>query len=317
MDTENPDVETVIDGEQPDDSGLTIDDLAKFDEQDAEGQDDDGTPEEGADGTDEPDGEGSQDDSPDDAWKTRKVTVQIDGKPTEITLDEAVNGYIRQADYTRKTQELSHQQSQVQEQQHRLQTDIAQRYNQLQTLSTALYQELVGDQQALNALTDNPTEYLKRQTEMNRKVQLLNQVQAQQEQVRQAAASEQAQALARQAQESDQKLASLIPGWNDPPKRQAIQREVGEYLRSIGYSSDDLNALTDHRAFLVARDAALWRKSQKLAQAKAKGAPAKAVKPGTSGKSDNSAVVRARERFKAHSDSIDALAALGAAAGSI
>jgi hypothetical protein len=37
------------------------------------------------------------------------VTVRVDGQDIEVPLDEALNGYMRQADYTRKTQEVANQ----------------------------------------------------------------------------------------------------------------------------------------------------------------------------------------------------------------
>lgn len=43
----------------------------------------------------------------DDDTAGRYVTVKIDGVDTEVTLGEALKGYQRQADYTRKTQDLA------------------------------------------------------------------------------------------------------------------------------------------------------------------------------------------------------------------
>ena len=39
--------------------------------------------------------------------ETKPITVEIDGK--EVTIEELKNGYLRQADYTRKTQQLANQ----------------------------------------------------------------------------------------------------------------------------------------------------------------------------------------------------------------
>jgi hypothetical protein len=43
----------------------------------------------------------------------KPITVEIDGE--EVTLDELRNGYLRQSDYTRKTQELSRQRGEAKE----------------------------------------------------------------------------------------------------------------------------------------------------------------------------------------------------------
>lgn len=45
--------------------------------------------------------------------ESKPITVEIDGK--EVTIDELKNGYLRQSDYTKKTQQLSHQRKEVEE----------------------------------------------------------------------------------------------------------------------------------------------------------------------------------------------------------
>lgn len=45
--------------------------------------------------------------------ETKPITVEIDGK--EVTIDELKNGYLRQSDYTKKTQELSRQRDETKE----------------------------------------------------------------------------------------------------------------------------------------------------------------------------------------------------------
>jgi predicted metal-dependent hydrolase len=47
-------------------------------------------------------------------YADKAIKVQVDGQELTIPLQEAIAGYQRQADYTRKTQELSEQRKQVQ-----------------------------------------------------------------------------------------------------------------------------------------------------------------------------------------------------------
>ncbi len=49
-----------------------------------------------------------------DEFADHYVTVKIDGEDVRVPLSEAVAGYSRQADYTRKTQELAEQRQQLQ-----------------------------------------------------------------------------------------------------------------------------------------------------------------------------------------------------------
>jgi hypothetical protein len=49
-----------------------------------------------------------------DEYADKPVRLTVDGEEIEVPLSEALNGYQRQADYTRKTQELAEQRRQVQ-----------------------------------------------------------------------------------------------------------------------------------------------------------------------------------------------------------
>jgi len=49
-----------------------------------------------------------------DEYADKPVKLTVDGEEIEVPLSEALNGYQRQADYTRKTQELAEQRRQVQ-----------------------------------------------------------------------------------------------------------------------------------------------------------------------------------------------------------
>lgn len=51
---------------------------------------------------------------PVDEYSSHRVSVKVDGEELHIPLSEALAGYQRQADYTRKTQELSQQREQFQ-----------------------------------------------------------------------------------------------------------------------------------------------------------------------------------------------------------
>ena len=48
------------------------------------------------------------------AFDGKYVKVKVDGEELDVPFNEAIQGYQRQADYTRKTQELSQQREQLQ-----------------------------------------------------------------------------------------------------------------------------------------------------------------------------------------------------------
>lgn len=62
----------------------------------------------------EPSSSGEEDYFSWDEYADRKVKLPVAGEEIEVPLREALSGYQRQADYTRKTQELSQERSQLQ-----------------------------------------------------------------------------------------------------------------------------------------------------------------------------------------------------------
>ena len=97
--------------------------------------------------------------------------------------------------------------------------------------------------------------------------------------------------------------------------------EIAEYLMTQGYKQDDLENLTDHRALLIARDAAKWQQHQKsLSAAKAKQTPkepAKTLKPGAAHQNQQNTTAYQdalkRARKSGHED--DVMAVLAARRG--
>lgn len=203
----------------------------------------------------------------------------------EVTADEAFKGYMRQQDYTRKTQEAAEQSRKADELHQYVQQEYGSRINQLDALAGTLYRELVGDQQKLASLIESdPQEYLRQQAAMNQKAAMLQQAQQAQAQFQALQANQAEQHRSEQLARSEAQLLEALPAWRDAGKRTAEQKEIAQFLLSNGYTPNDLNGLSDHRAVLLARDAMLWQKSQQVRQKQvnAPATPPKTVKPGTS-----------------------------------
>ena len=69
-------------------------------------------------------------------------TVKVDGSEMEVTLDELLRGYQREADYTRKTSELSLEKSKYNDLLQQSQSEINQKLSKLTELTSAAQQEL-------------------------------------------------------------------------------------------------------------------------------------------------------------------------------
>lgn len=111
-----------------------------------------------------------------DAWLANKRKITVSGEELEITADEAFKGYMRDADYRQKTERAAELTRAAESERSEIRQERETRVNQLDTLASALYQELVGDQSRLpDLLETDPVAYLRVKQDMERKSQLLQQ----------------------------------------------------------------------------------------------------------------------------------------------
>jgi hypothetical protein len=86
--------------------------------------------------------------------------------------------------------------------------------------------------------------------------------------------------------EQRSKLIQAIPELSDPAKAKSLVAEQTDYLKSIGFNTQEIGSVLDHRMAVVIRDAAAHRKSQaaaKTATAKKIADAPKLARPGGGG----------------------------------
>lgn len=204
----------------------------------------------------------------DEPERTIKV-LNAEGKEEELPESEVARGYMRQADYTRKTQELQqHRQGILQEQQQFTQVRDA-TLSELEVLSQRLVSELTNQGKNGNLeqlrMTD-PAEYAARVADVERQRGLLREA-LQKSNAMRAMAVQQAQQVAQRqlqaaTQEGTRRLVMAVPELADAAKLRGFKRDLHQFLRAHGYQDQELSGLTDHRSLLIAREAMLYRKSQ-------------------------------------------------------
>ena len=199
-------------------------------------------------------------------------TVKINGEDHEVTEDELIKGYSRQADYTKKTQELSQYRSQLDQAAQFYQTEVAATQEARQQYINSLAQ---GVQLSLSSLqefenidwerlkTEDKEEYLTKRDdfrEAQSSVQKLKQTHAQEAEKQNA---EQQHQFQNWAQTEHQKLVSILPDWGDPVKQKAIAGELREFAFTKGFAEEELAQLFDHRSILILMQAKAWEDDQK------------------------------------------------------
>lgn len=192
---------------------------------------------------------------------------------------------MKDADYRRKTAETAEAKREVLAERERITAERSHYANHLDTVLHSLQTQLIGDQQALAQLArTDPAEWVIQNADFQQRYADYQKAVQERHTLANRMSAEQEREVAEWRKTERDKLHEKLPEWRDPGKAQAEQKLVAEYLMEQGYSQDDLKELFDHRALIVAREAALWRQHQaavKSAKAKqTKPEPAKAIKPG-------------------------------------
>ncbi|MCE2646118.1 MAG: hypothetical protein LW835_13085 [Burkholderiaceae bacterium] len=291
---------------------LSIDDIAgdAFEDDEAGEEDSDEIE------ADEADIEDEEDETDDKPTAKRKLKVGDE----DLDEEEVVSGYLRQRDYTRKTEEVAAQRREVEAVRQQIAAEREHRANSLDVLIGELHQELLGvDPAQLNQLLDtDPKAYLRAKEHLQAKQSRIQQAIQQRFALHEQAKQEQARELAEYAREQEKLLPDKIPQWRDAKRRESDSREIAQTLRAAGYTDAEINELYDARAVVIARKAALYDKLQATRGQKAPQKPQSApLRPGASVPTNQKAVVqkRAVERLRSNPNSLDALAGLVSASG--
>lgn len=276
----------------------SLSDLASFlgDTPDAESPDEDMEHDESDDSTaegdtedEESDGqEESEDDESDDEEaedtpapeRKLKVTVKgDDGTDQEIEVDEAevVKGYQRQADYTRKTQELAQREHQAVEILKAKHDEFAQDYLSKAEASRAAIVQLAGlkseEEMALLAQSD-PAAWVAENQRRQSIAAVVGHLDQQIMAERQAIEQRQAEAIQQARTEMFQKSWAELQ--KDGIDREKLAKAYSDVSKAYGFSGDELAQVLDHRQVRVMLDALAYRqlKEQKaVVQKKVDAAP--------------------------------------------
>ncbi len=253
----------------------------------------------------------------------RIPTKDENGKDVEVDLpvDEVRSGYMRHADYTRKTQALAKERAAIPQQlaeSKRVVTETQTQFTQaLQNLQQFVVHAAAPELQNVNwnALSqENPTEYVRLKQRAEQVNATLGQIQNHQRRIAAQAEQQQKQAAHEAAIAARETLNREIPGgWNDDLYVKITKGAVNHY----GYTPEEFGTFTDARTILMANDALKYRdlmSGKTIAQQKVEKAPL-AVRPGaaaTGAEKRQTQVDKAREAVRKSGSVDDALSLLQA-----
>lgn len=233
--------------------------------------------------------EATQDDKPaDDAAEPEKFTIEVDGKPMELTkteLAEHVKNGMRQSDYTKKTMELADQRKAVEAQQAEARAKREDYATKLDAFTSQTNYELnaLRGQLTDELLQSDPVAYLQIQRTADMRQAQLQQAQREMQQITEQRNAEKAEADRLNAQDQQEKLLAKVPEWKDPAKAKAEFTQLKDYLAKEGFTEDGDN-LPSHLQIALARKAMLYdalMARAKDTQATLSKAPPKVARTGT------------------------------------
>jgi len=210
----------------------------------------------------EPEGEEAEEESkePDEEDEGALYAVTVNGEEREVSLDELLNGYSRQSDYTRKTQELSQERKQMESLGQRYNSEVAQIQSERQQYMMNLQQIIesaTGDLQQFSTVDwaslkeSDPIEYVTKKEEFRESQEKIQAIQYQHEAARQRHVSEEETLKKTVVREEHKKLVESMPEWGDPEAQKKLASDIKSYGIEQGFSGEELASLVDHRSVIV------------------------------------------------------------------
>lgn len=189
----------------------------------------------------------TQDDQADKESTDAFLELEINGEKVTVSKDEAKNGYLRQQDYTQKTQALAAEKQATQ--QHIMKQfaevqQMSQEIGQLTNIDAALKEYANVDWQTLR--NDDPTAYAVHQAEFNnlriQRGEVVTGIGAKQAQFAQV----QAEQFATQSAEAKAHMETIVPGFG----KEHIAQMKEQGLKA-GFKPEELAQLSDKRMMEV------------------------------------------------------------------
>jgi len=219
-----------------------------------------------------------------------RYKVKASGEEIEVTLDDLIKGYQREADYTKKTQTLAEQRKQVEAERQVIEQAKSQRdqyQERLGMIESAL--KTYAPQENLEALKEtDPIGYAVKVAEQTQREKQLQAVQMERARIAQQQQAEQSQNLNSHLAVEAQKLAEAIPEYADEQKSVQVKKDIRDYARKIGWSDEELASVYDSRAVLTLYRAMQYEKlmGNKAGVTKKVNEAPKMLKPGVSRQTD-------------------------------
>ena len=234
----------------------------------------------------------------------RTYTVKIDGKDTEVTEDELLSGYSRQADYTRKSQVLAEQRKKMDEELAATQQERQQYQSQLEQFKIQADSKLEEFKSVdwTKLKEEDPMEYALKRDQYRELQENKRLVAEEQQNLAQKQQAEMQTKWNEELARQQEVMAQRLPEWNDPEKGPKLKQNIKSFALKKGFTEQEVDSLIDARSVDVLHKAMMYETllEAKISQKKAKVVP-KVQKPGapsTKSEVNSEKVKQTRARLK-------------------
>ena len=234
----------------------------------------------------------------------RTYTVKIDGKDTEVTEDELLSGYSRQADYTRKSQVLAEQRKKMDEELAATQQERQQYQSQLEQFNLQADSKLEEFKSVdwIKLKEEDPMEYALKRDQYRELQENKRLVAEEQQNLAQKQQKEMQTKWNEELAKQKEIMAQRLPEWNDPEKGPKLKQNIKTFALKKGFTEQEVDSLIDARSVDVLHKAMMYETllEAKISQKKTKVVP-KVQKPGapsTKSEVNSEKVKQTRARLK-------------------
>lgn len=185
----------------------------------------------------------------------RSRKLKLGGKEVEVTEDEAYLGYMRQADYTRKTQAAAEAQKKADAEAQAARESRERYLAELGTVKQAM-DTMVPAEPDFETLRNQlkPDEFASVVANWQTFKKNRDAVLAEIETVSKEKAADLAKQYEAYLDEQEQHLLNAVPEWRDEAVKKVAFEELAGWLQSVkGYSRQEVARLNDHRLILAFR----------------------------------------------------------------
>lgn len=180
------------------------------------------------------------------------VTVVIDGKEQQIPLKEAIAGYQRQADYSRKTMAVSELRKQVEAEANQIQQERAQYAQLLGALQQQLQETVQREPDWERLYAEDPLEYVRQKDLYRENQERFQAATAEQQRVMSMMQQSQVQQLKEVVKQGREQLSDKIPAWKDTARWEQDRVKLRSYAqKELGYGEEEVSQVYDPRAVVA------------------------------------------------------------------